>query len=96
LWSLTALGDHLGMSEIILMSDPRVAAIPVHECGERLVDVRRGPLLVDLRKQDDSDVFFPAGRLAGASAPGTGALAGRPGVPGGRGLSSSGVAAALL
>ncbi|WP_193475268.1 M15 family metallopeptidase [Streptomyces griseomycini] len=46
------------MSEIILMSDPRVAAVPVHECGERLVDVRRGPLLVDLRKQDDSDAFF--------------------------------------
>ncbi|WP_129312417.1 M15 family metallopeptidase [Streptomyces sp. L2] len=46
------------MSEIILMSDPRVAAVPVHECGEPLVDVRRGPLLVDLRKQDDSDAFF--------------------------------------
>ncbi|MFF9025720.1 M15 family metallopeptidase [Streptomyces eurythermus] len=46
------------MSEIILMSDPRVAAVPVHECGEPLVDVRREPLLVDLRKQDDSDAFF--------------------------------------
>lgn len=46
------------MSEIILMSDPQVAAVPVHECGEPLVDVRRGPLLVDLRKQDDSDAFF--------------------------------------
>ncbi|MDA5147389.1 M15 family metallopeptidase [Streptomyces sp. AD681] len=46
------------MSEIILMSDPRVAAIPVHECSERLLDVRRGPLLVDMRKQDDSDAFF--------------------------------------
>ncbi|MEE1829502.1 M15 family metallopeptidase [Streptomyces sp. SP17KL33] len=46
------------MSEIILMSDPRVAAVPVYECGEPLVDVRRGPLLVDVRKQDDSDAFF--------------------------------------
>ncbi|WP_030178522.1 M15 family metallopeptidase [Streptomyces sp. NRRL S-813] len=47
------------MSEIILMSDPRVAAIPVHECGEPLIDIRRGgPLLVDLRKQNDSDAFF--------------------------------------
>ncbi|GHE58194.1 D-alanyl-D-alanine dipeptidase [Streptomyces spiralis] len=41
------------------MSDPRVAAIPVHECGEPLIDIRRGgPLLVDLRKQNDSDAFF--------------------------------------
>ncbi|MEE1830489.1 dipeptidase, partial [Streptomyces sp. SP17KL33] len=46
------------MSEIILMSDPRVAAVPVYECGEPLVDVRRGPLLVDVRTQDDSDAFF--------------------------------------
>jgi D-alanyl-D-alanine dipeptidase len=47
------------MSEIILMSDPRVAAVPVYECGEPLIDFRRGtPLLVDLRKQDDSDAFF--------------------------------------
>ncbi|MFE0100703.1 M15 family metallopeptidase [Streptomyces sp. NPDC059009] len=29
------------MREIILMSDPRVAAVPVQECGERLVDVRQ-------------------------------------------------------
>jgi D-alanyl-D-alanine dipeptidase len=28
------------MTEIVPMSDPRVAAIPVTECGERLVDVR--------------------------------------------------------
>ncbi|MFF5789780.1 M15 family metallopeptidase [Streptomyces sp. NPDC012693] len=46
------------MSEIILMSDPRVAALPVAECGERLVDVRRGgSLLVDSRKQDPADAF---------------------------------------
>ncbi|MER5361727.1 M15 family metallopeptidase [Streptomyces sp. NPDC002785] len=46
------------MSEIILMSDPKVAAIPVAECGERLVDVRHGSsLLVDVREQDPADAF---------------------------------------
>ncbi|MFC9589472.1 M15 family metallopeptidase [Streptomyces sp. NPDC056944] len=46
------------MTEIVLMSDPRVAAIPVSECGERLVDVRGvGSLLVDPRKQDPADAF---------------------------------------
>ncbi|MFJ7630143.1 M15 family metallopeptidase [Streptomyces sp. NPDC097595] len=46
------------MSEIVLMSDPKVAAIPVSECGERLVDVRTtGSLLVDARKQDPANSF---------------------------------------
>ncbi|MER7955808.1 M15 family metallopeptidase [Streptomyces sp. NPDC096030] len=46
------------MSEIVLMSDPKVAAIPVAECGEPLVDVRRtSSLLVDTRKQDPADTF---------------------------------------
>ncbi|WP_405689013.1 M15 family metallopeptidase [Streptomyces sp. NBC_00057] len=46
------------MSEIVLMSDPQVAVIPVEECGERLVDVRRGgSLLVDVRNQDPADAF---------------------------------------
>ncbi|MFH8839120.1 M15 family metallopeptidase [Streptomyces sp. NPDC017868] len=46
------------MTEIVLMSDPRVVAIPVTECGERLVDVRGvGSLLVDTRKQDPADAF---------------------------------------
>ncbi|MFG2951317.1 M15 family metallopeptidase [Streptomyces adustus] len=46
------------MNEIVLMSDPRVTAIPVVECGERLVDVRDGgSLLVDARKQDPADAF---------------------------------------
>jgi len=40
--------------EIILMSDARVAAVPVEECGEPLVDVS-GVLLVDERKNKDSD-----------------------------------------
>ncbi|MFE2415922.1 M15 family metallopeptidase [Streptomyces hokutonensis] len=42
------------MREIILMSDARVAAVPVEECGEALVDVS-GVLLVDGRKNKDSD-----------------------------------------
>lgn len=41
------------MSEIILMSDARVAAVPVEECGEALVDVRAS-LRVDDRKHKDS------------------------------------------
>ncbi|MFD6969662.1 M15 family metallopeptidase [Streptomyces sp. NPDC059949] len=46
------------MSEIVLMSDPSVAAIPVEECGECLVDVRcGGSLLVDERKQDPAHAF---------------------------------------
>ncbi|MFB7337110.1 M15 family metallopeptidase [Streptomyces adustus] len=47
------------MTEIVLMSDARVAAVPVHECGERLVDVRRdNSLLVDERKWQDSAGAF--------------------------------------
>ncbi|MFE6777051.1 M15 family metallopeptidase [Streptomyces sp. NPDC057702] len=43
------------MTEIVLMSDPRVASVPVHECGERLVDVRQDAhLLVDERKWHDA------------------------------------------
>ncbi|GAA1914920.1 M15 family metallopeptidase [Streptomyces durmitorensis] len=40
------------------MSDPKVAAVPVRECGEPLVDVRHdGALLVDTRAQDTDDAF---------------------------------------
>lgn len=47
------------MTEIVLMSDPRVAAVPVRECGEPLVDVRRdGSLLVDERKWQDTAGAF--------------------------------------
>ncbi|MGX9888072.1 M15 family metallopeptidase [Streptomyces sp. NPDC002276] len=42
------------MSENILMSDAWVAAVPVEECGEPLVDVS-DVLLVDDRKNEDSD-----------------------------------------
>lgn len=46
------------MSEITLMSDPKVAAVPVKECDERLVDVREeGSLLVDPRKRDGTGAF---------------------------------------
>ncbi|MQY12637.1 D-alanyl-D-alanine dipeptidase [Streptomyces sp. RB5] len=43
------------MSDVVLMSDPRVAAVPVEECGEPLVDLRvDGRLLLDGRKEVDS------------------------------------------
>ncbi|MEV4741600.1 M15 family metallopeptidase [Streptomyces sp. NPDC049555] len=45
------------MSEIILMCDPRLAAIPVRECGEKLVDVRYSGLLVDDSRQDPQGAF---------------------------------------
>ena len=54
------------------MSDPLIAAIPVRDCGERLVDVRAdGRLLVDLRNQDPEGHFAHvrdgvAGRLRAA------------------------------
>lgn len=52
------------MEEVVLMSDPRVAAIPVREVGEPLVDVRSdGSLLVDLRKEEPDGAF--AGLRAG-------------------------------
>jgi D-alanyl-D-alanine dipeptidase len=45
-------------TEIILMSDPRVAAIPVRECGEDLVSVRaNGSLLVDTRVEHRAETF---------------------------------------
>ncbi|MEV0405195.1 M15 family metallopeptidase [Actinoallomurus sp. NPDC050550] len=47
------------MSEIILMSDARVAAVPVRECGESLVDVRRAPsLLTAVRPEDEPAAYF--------------------------------------
>ncbi|QFR01851.1 M15 family metallopeptidase [Streptomyces phaeolivaceus] len=49
------------MTEIILMSDPRVAAVPVHDTDEPLVDVRdarpAGALLVDGRKADATGAY---------------------------------------
>ena len=46
------------METIILMSDPKIAAIPVAECGEPLVDVRGGGALrVDARRDDPEGAF---------------------------------------
>ncbi|MPY63864.1 M15 family metallopeptidase [Streptomyces spongiae] len=45
-------------NEIVLMSDPRVAAIPVADCGEPLVDLRlQESLVVDMRKEDPAGAF---------------------------------------
>lgn len=46
------------MNKIVLMSDPRVAAVPVTDCGEPLVDVRlRDALAVDARRAEPSGAF---------------------------------------
>ncbi|MEU6525524.1 M15 family metallopeptidase [Streptomyces sp. NPDC046924] len=46
------------MNEIVLMLDPKIAAIPVVDCGEPLVDVRlQESLAVDSRKADRSGAF---------------------------------------
>ncbi|MET9844187.1 M15 family metallopeptidase [Streptomyces ossamyceticus] len=46
------------MTEIILMSDPEVAAVPVHDRDEPLVDVRRDSSLpVDPRKADATGAY---------------------------------------
>ncbi|MET9337560.1 MULTISPECIES: M15 family metallopeptidase [unclassified Nonomuraea] len=53
------------MRDIVLISDPRVAAIPVQECGEPLEDVR-GRLRVDSRLADAEGAYahLRAGLLA--------------------------------
>ena len=46
------------VDDVLLLSDPRVAAVPVRECGAPLEDVRRaGTLLLDRRKQDADGAF---------------------------------------
>ncbi|MEU9059106.1 M15 family metallopeptidase [Streptomyces sp. NPDC048430] len=45
------------MNPLVLMSDPRVAAIPVRECGEPLVDVRDHSFRIDPLKQDPLGAF---------------------------------------
>ncbi|MGQ4484360.1 M15 family metallopeptidase [Streptomyces sp. SAS_281] len=45
------------MNPLVLMSDPQVAAIPVRECGEPLVDVRDHDFRIDPRKQDSLGAF---------------------------------------
>ncbi|MCX4681520.1 M15 family metallopeptidase [Streptomyces sp. NBC_01433] len=44
-------------SSIVLMSDARVTAIPLQECGETLVDVRAHSLKVDDRKFDTAGSY---------------------------------------
>src|SRR4051794_37173679 len=47
------------MHEIILMSDTRVAAVPVRECGERLTDLRsEASLLTGVRPEDEPAAFY--------------------------------------
>ncbi|WP_069467533.1 M15 family metallopeptidase [Actinacidiphila rubida] len=46
------------MDTIILMSDSKVAAIPVAECGEPLVDVREGGALLTDPQRDDARGAF--------------------------------------
>ena len=46
------------MDDVLLLADPRVAAVPVRECGAPLVDVRgAGSLLVDGRKHDPGGAY---------------------------------------
>jgi D-alanyl-D-alanine dipeptidase len=44
-------------SSIVLVSDRRVAAIPLQDCGEDLVDVRAYSLKVDDRKRDEAGAY---------------------------------------
>lgn len=44
-------------SGIVLMSDQRVAAIPLQDCGEDLVDVRMNGLKIDDRKRDEAGAW---------------------------------------
>ncbi|TDC06178.1 dipeptidase [Nonomuraea longispora] len=43
-------------NDVVLISDPRVASVPVRECGEPLADVR-GRLRVDTRMADDDGAY---------------------------------------
>ncbi|MCT9008354.1 M15 family metallopeptidase [Streptomyces rhizosphaerihabitans] len=46
------------MPTIVLMSDPKIAAIPVVDCGEPLLDVRTtAPFPVDARRSDDTGAY---------------------------------------
>ncbi len=62
-WSHKPIG-HRGYQEppylagVLLLSDPRVAAVPAIDCGEPLVDLRdQSRLLVDRRKKDQSGAW---------------------------------------
>jgi len=48
----------IGRTRAVLMSDPRFGAIPVQECGERLVDLRlEDSITVDPRRQDPAGAY---------------------------------------
>ncbi|WP_327580562.1 M15 family metallopeptidase [Nonomuraea sp. NBC_00507] len=48
----------VSMPDIVLLSDPRIAEVPVKECGEALVDLRTLPALrVDERLADPEGAF---------------------------------------
>ena len=49
--------DHGGTQDIVLMVDPRVTAIPVHDNGEELVDVRDHGLRVSSFRADDAGIL---------------------------------------
>ncbi|WP_417194912.1 hypothetical protein [Streptomyces stelliscabiei] len=85
------------MTEIILMSDPRVAAVPVHDRDEPLVDVRgTGILLVDERRADATGAYalLRAGVLDRRAE--AGSLAGRAAPAARRGIPAAGPAAEVL
>ncbi|MEU8887009.1 M15 family metallopeptidase [Streptomyces sp. NPDC048442] len=44
-------------AEIVLMADPRIAAIPVEECGEPLVDVRRSGIRTGKERLDEAGAY---------------------------------------
>jgi D-alanyl-D-alanine dipeptidase len=47
-----------GTDDVLLLSDPLVAGVPVRECGVPLEDLRlTGSLLVDARKEDPAEAF---------------------------------------
>lgn len=45
------------MSEIVVMSDPRVTEIPLRECGEPMVDLRTTGLRLDDRLADSAGAY---------------------------------------
>ncbi len=54
----TIVGNNSLMENVLLMSDPRVAAVAIRECDESLVDLRKAPeLRVDQRKNDPAGAF---------------------------------------
>lgn len=53
------------MSEVLLMGDPRVAAVPVEECGDELVDTRQLGIASDPAQNPQNTVFAYVRRSVG-------------------------------